>query len=130
MSIDLAFEDGRAPARPRPEVETAIYRITQEALTNARMHGAARRAIVEIAEDATSVRVTVRDDGRGFDPHERTDGFGLLGMQERAQLLGGALEIDTTPGGGTTVTAVLPIGRRAEQTDSGHASNRARGSVG
>ena len=119
VSIDLAFEEGREPTRHRPEVETAIYRITQEALTNARKHGASQRAIVEIAEDATSVRVTVRDDGRGFDPHERTDGFGLLGMQERAQLLGGTLEIDTTPGGGTTVTAVLPIGRRAEQTGFG-----------
>ena len=118
VHVDLAYEEGREQTRHVPEVETAIYRIAQEALTNARKHGGATRAIVEIVEDTTAVRVTVRDDGSGFDPNSRTDGFGLLGMQERAQLLGGTLNVDSSPGQGTTITAVLPVTRRRQEADS------------
>jgi signal transduction histidine kinase len=54
------------------------------------------------------VHLSVRDDGDGFDPAARTAGFGLLGMRERAELLNGTLDIDSAPGNGTTVTAMLP----------------------
>jgi signal transduction histidine kinase len=102
VAIDLA--QGRAADRHLPEVETAMYRIIQEALTNARKHGGAGRAVVEVHEREGAVHLSVRDDGDGFDPAARTAGFGLLGMRERAELLNGTLDIDSAPGNGTTVT--------------------------
>ncbi|HYB25070.1 MAG TPA: GAF domain-containing sensor histidine kinase [Solirubrobacteraceae bacterium] len=112
LTIDLAYEQGRQPDRHVNEVETAMYRIVQEALTNAVKHGGAQRAVVEVEEDHTSVRITVRDDGNGFDPDAKTDGFGLLGMQERAELVGGTFEVRSAVGSGTTVQAQLPAHRR------------------
>jgi signal transduction histidine kinase len=112
LTIDLAYEQGREPDRLVDELETAIYRIIQEALTNAVKHGGARRAVVELEEDSTTVRVTVRDDGDGFDTTATTGGFGLVGMHERAELLGGTLEIESTRGRGTTVRAELPARHR------------------
>jgi signal transduction histidine kinase len=108
LDIDLAYERRRRPDRHVSEVETTIYRIIQEALNNATKHGAARHAQVELVEDEATVRIKVRDDGRGFDPVAHTDGFGLLGMRERIELLQGTLEVASSPGEGTTVTAVLP----------------------
>jgi two-component sensor histidine kinase len=84
VSIDLAYEQGRATSRHSPELETTIYRIIQEALTNATKHGSATRAVVEVIEDDRSVRISVRDNGTGFDPTTKSDGFGLVGMRERA----------------------------------------------
>jgi signal transduction histidine kinase len=109
LVIDLAYERGREPVRHAPELETAVYRIVQEALTNATKHGHARRASVEVVEDDTCVRVTVRDDGRGFDPAAHSSGFGLIGMQERAELLHGRLDIKSSPGHGATVSVVFPV---------------------
>jgi signal transduction histidine kinase len=114
LAIDLAYEQGREPGRHAGDLETTIYRIVQEALTNATKHGGARRAAVEIQEDHGTVRVLVRDDGDGFDPTEKTDGFGLLGMQERAELLGGTFRVESEPGKGTTVSATLPAERRSD----------------
>jgi signal transduction histidine kinase len=114
LIADLAYEQGRRPTRHTAELEAAVYRTVQEALTNAGKHGHAQRAVVEILEDDSTVHVTVRDDGAGFDPAERTDGFGLLGMRERVQLLDGTLEIESTPGDGTTVSATFPVRRRGE----------------
>ncbi len=111
VSIDLAYEQGRERQRHIPEIETAMYRIVQEALTNAAKHGGAKRAVVEIHEDEADIRVSVRDDGTGFDPSDHTDGFGLLGMHERVQLLDGTLLVDSTPGSGTTIEASFPIKR-------------------
>ena len=91
-----------------------MYRIVQEALTNAAKHGKAKRAIVEVHEDDTDIRLRVRDDGEGFDPSVHSDGFGLLGMQERVQLLDGTFEIDSSPGQGTTIEARFPV-RRASR---------------
>jgi signal transduction histidine kinase len=114
VSIDLDYEEGRASERHPPEIETAIYRIVQEALTNATKHGGAKRAVVEIGERDGEVHLRVRDDGYGFDPGEHTDGFGLVGMNERVQLLEGALEVISEPGAGTTVKARFPTQRRAD----------------
>jgi signal transduction histidine kinase len=118
LSVDLAYEQGRRPTRQTAELEAAIYRTVQEALTNAMKHGHAKRAVVEIHEDDATVHVTVRDDGSGFDPAERTDGFGLLGMRERVQLLDGSLEIESATGEGTTVNATFPVERRPEGPDA------------
>ena len=109
LVIDLAHEQGRYGT----EVETAMYRIVQEALNNATKHGAAERAQVEVVEDRSMIRVTVRDDGRGFDPIAHTDGFGLVGMRERIELLEGTFEVRSAPGHGTTVTATFPAVHRS-----------------
>jgi signal transduction histidine kinase len=123
VSIDLAYErvggaweGDRALARHTPELETALYRIVQESLTNATKHGGATRAVVEINEDEDTVRVEVRDDGSGFDPTADTAGFGLLGMRERAELLDGTLRIHSSPGTGATVYASFPVQRRTPPT--------------
>ncbi len=112
LTIDLAYEQGRKPDRHVSEVETAMYRIVQEALNNAMKHGGARHAHVEVAEDDSCVRITVRDDGNGFDPVAHTDGFGLLGMRERVELLHGTLEVTSSPGQGTTIDATFTGGYR------------------
>jgi len=114
LHADLAYEHERAPTRLTAELEAAVYRIVQEALTNATKHGGATRASVEILEDDRCVRIVVRDDGAGFEPGARTDGFGLLGMRERVELLDGTLDVESAPGEGTTVAAVLPVHRRGE----------------
>ena len=115
LTIDLAYEHGRAPDRHTSELETAIYRIVQETLTNASKHGQARRASVIVHEDSAAVRITVQDDGDGFETSAPTSGFGLPGMRERVDLLDGTLEIQSAPGQGTTIKAVLPARRRAAE---------------
>lgn len=114
LSVDLAFEAARSPVRHEPELETGIYRIVQEALNNAASHGGAGRVVVEVVEDEAAVRLTIGDDGEGFDTTRRSDGFGLRGMRERADLLGGSVAVESAPGQSTTVRAVLPARRRAE----------------
>jgi len=111
-SLALAYEEGRAQTRHTAELETAIYRIIQEALTNASKHGQAKRAVIELSDSAAAVELIVRDDGAGFDPTTSTTGFGLLGMRERVELLHGAVRIDSSPGKGTKVTASFPATRR------------------
>ncbi|HUA74085.1 MAG TPA: GAF domain-containing protein [Solirubrobacteraceae bacterium] len=114
VSIDLAYEGGNKAERLSGELETALYRITQEALTNATKHGRATRAVIEIAEDAQDVRLLVRDNGSGFEPAQDSEGFGLLGMQERVALLGGELQIDSQAEQGTVVRVRLPVRRRED----------------
>lgn len=109
LHVDLAYPQGRKPVRHASEVETTMYRVIQEALNNAMTHGGARRAHVELVEDDSTVRITVRDDGSGFDPTAHTDGFGLLGMRERVELLQGTLDVTSSPGKGTTLNVAFPI---------------------
>jgi signal transduction histidine kinase len=88
------------------EVETALYRIAQEALNNVAKHSRARRVEVILERRSDCVLLIVEDDGVGFAPPDSgaaANGFGLVGMQERAALVGASLEIDSTPGKGTTV---------------------------
>ena len=108
LTIDLADEHRRQADQHVGELETAMYRIVQEALTNAIRHGNARHIAIAIQDDHDTIGVTVRDDGDGFVPAAKTDGYGLLGMQERAELLGGTLTIESAPMQGTTVRAALP----------------------
>jgi signal transduction histidine kinase len=105
----LALPDpARAERRLTPEVETTIYRLTQEALTNVAKHAAAEHATIAIETSDGRVRLRVEDDGTGFDSAAATDGFGLIGMRERAALLQGTVEIGSGSTTGTTVTAELP----------------------
>ncbi|HEX8207502.1 MAG TPA: GAF domain-containing sensor histidine kinase, partial [Solirubrobacteraceae bacterium] len=97
-----------------PELESTIYRVVQEALNNVVKHAGAEKAGVEIAERDGRVHILVRDDGRGFEgAGSRKDGFGLIGMEERVELVGGELEVRSVPGEGTEVAIMLPAHRVA-----------------
>jgi len=86
-----------------------LFRVVQEALSNVRKHSGAGRVSVVLRSRRTFVYLTVTDDGCGFEPRRLdTDRLGLAGISERVRLLGGAVEIETTPGAGTTVRATLP----------------------
>jgi signal transduction histidine kinase len=94
-----------------PSVGVALYRIAQEGVTNAVRHARhATRAIVHVADEGERVRLTVRDDGDGGATGHTAPGYGLVGMAERASLLGGTLQAGPDPDGGWTVDAVLPKG--------------------
>jgi signal transduction histidine kinase len=96
-------DDERLP----PELETAVYRLVQEALTNVVKHADAERVTIEIAAYDAHVDVLVRDDGAGFDPDAPREGFGITGMRERVDLAHGTLAIASSPGAGTSVRATL-----------------------
>ncbi len=117
INADMDFEAGRNDNRLLGEIEDTTYRIVQEALTNAVKHGKAGRARVDVSEDGESLRVRVLDEGRGFDPTVPTEGFGLTGMRERVELAGGALELRSAPGKGTTIVAVIPAVHRNNKAD-------------
>jgi len=112
LTVDLDWEAGRATTRHDDELETALYRIAQEAMTNGLKHSGAALLTVDIAEVDGHVIVSVRDDGQGFDPSARAEGFGLLGMRERVELLDGTLTVVSAAGEGTTLSARLPVRRR------------------
>jgi signal transduction histidine kinase len=118
LTVDLDYEQGRKPTRHEPELETAVYRIVQEAINNAVKHSGAARISVGVKDDDGDVTVLVRDDGRGFDPGAGTDGFGLVGMRERVESLGGRLDIESAPASGTIVSVRLPVRRRALPQDA------------
>jgi signal transduction histidine kinase len=109
LTVDLAFEGGRVAARHVPELEETIYRIVQEALTNAIKHAHARRVWIEVRETGGSVAIVVGDDGRGFDPDVAATGFGLVGMRERTTLAQGTLEVRSARGTGTILEVRLPV---------------------
>ena len=86
-----------------PEEELVVYRVAQEALTNAVRHSGAHRVWLTLAAENGVVELTVRDDGAGFNPEVAADGAGLRGMRERAVLIDANLDVTSTAGGGTTV---------------------------
>jgi signal transduction histidine kinase len=105
----VTFESTLGDRLP-PEVETALYRIVQEALTNVVKHARARSVSVVLGEKAHAATLVVEDDGGGFDPaRPRDGGLGLLGMRERIELVGGRLTVESRPGAGTTLVAEVPI---------------------
>jgi PAS domain S-box-containing protein len=112
----LGLEGHRLP----PEVETAVYRIVQEALNNVAKHAAARHASVIVEQDGGELTALVEDDGRGFDPERAGPAsgrrsLGLLGMRERVGLVGGMLLVESAEGGGTTVRVRIPLRPPAEE---------------
>ena len=109
-SLDVQVETRLGPERLPSEVETALYRIVQEALTNVVKHAAAERVSIVVTRVPGRVAVMIEDDGAGFDPSAtRGEGLGLLGMRERVELLDGSLTIDSEPGTGTTLAVELPL---------------------
>jgi signal transduction histidine kinase len=105
------------PYRLPAEYETVLFRITQEALTNIAKHARATRVTVTLGFSPTEVELTVQDNGRGFDLDQalqrngRSAGWGLLGMRERASLIGGQATVESSPGQGACVRVTVPTSR-------------------
>jgi PAS domain S-box-containing protein len=111
--VRVTFHVPRSISRLPPAVATTAYRIVQEALTNVARHAQVNAATVMLSVDKHEVVVEIHDQGVGFDYKAvlaRKAGGGLVGMQERAALVGGRLTIESAPGAGTRVTAHLPLG--------------------
>jgi signal transduction histidine kinase len=96
-------ESGLLHQRLPSEIETTLYRIAQEALNNVAKHASAQHVDVILERRADTILLIVEDDGRGFEPGGHGGGFGLVSMRERAALVGASLEIESSPGQGTTV---------------------------
>ena len=113
LQVSLRYADGVINTRLLPDIELAVYRVIQEALTNIRRHSSATRVTVTVVEDDETVVAEISDNGKGFDA-ERAAGFGLSGMRERAELATGTLEVTaaTAGGHGTTVRLVVPARHR------------------
>jgi signal transduction histidine kinase len=96
------------------EAELVLFRIVQEALSNVRRHSRASRVVTEVEFGESTVRISVEDNGQGFEPPGRTDDLaamgklGLVGMRERAQLIGGTVAVESELGKGTTVIVEVP----------------------
>ncbi|HVR04718.1 MAG TPA: sensor histidine kinase [Solirubrobacteraceae bacterium] len=126
VKTEIALDSQR---RLDPELESTIYRVVQEALTNVSRHAQATSAVISVAgsSDGSAVRVSVTDDGRGLPASSalgpRGDGlqggFGLSGMRERAELVGGELDLRDAPGGGTRMRLTVPLAGRPVPSEVG-----------
>jgi signal transduction histidine kinase len=105
VDLEIQLGDDRLPA----DVETTIYRIVQEALTNVTKHAAATRISILVTRTENTAVLVVEDDGEGFEPGQGGDGLGLTGMRERVALVGGRLKVETSTGSGTTIAAEIPL---------------------
>jgi two-component system sensor histidine kinase UhpB len=115
MGVTFDLHSALGPERLAPELESTCFRIVQEAVTNIARHAGAKHVRIELTRNRASVHLTIRDDGAGFDPaaarrRARNGGsFGVLGMEDRARLLGGVFRIISAPGKGTTIRVRLPL---------------------
>lgn len=123
VEAEFTVEGGHR--RTRPEVETVLFRIAQEALTNVAKHAKATRVIVSLAYGVDEVELEVQDDGQGFESDRILGGgsrdrraWGLLGIQERVALVGGSVQIESKPEAGTTIRVRIPL--RDEGAHDGH----------
>ena len=105
IDLEIQLGDDRLPA----DVETTMYRIVQEALTNVTKHAAATRISVLLTRTEKTAVLVVEDDGEGFELAGATAGLGLTGMRERVALVGGRLKVETGTGSGTTIAAEIPL---------------------
>jgi signal transduction histidine kinase len=97
------------PRNLSPGWETNLLRIGQEALTNALRHARASRFELLLAFERRGIRLTLKDDGCGFDPSKNHEGFGLEGMRERTEDMGGRFAIESSKGNGAVISIVLPL---------------------
>ena len=111
VSLGLARHGGIAAQRLDRELESTVYRLVQEALTNVAKHAEAETVWIDVSQDKTSISIVVRDDGLGFDMDASAAGFGLIGMRERVALAGGSLTIVSTPDVGTVLRGRVPLER-------------------
>jgi signal transduction histidine kinase len=108
--LEVVFESGLPEERLPQAIETTLYRVVQEALTNVIKHAAASRVSIRLVQGDRSVKAVVEDDGRGFDPQTaRADALGLVGMRERVALVRGKVAIESSPGSGATVRVEVPL---------------------
>jgi signal transduction histidine kinase len=113
--IRFTLREHGEPTRLPTTVETALFRVTQEAINNIARHSRATRAECTLHFTPTQVQVIIKDNGKGFDPktifssNEHRRGLGLLGMQERMSAVGGRVEIESTPGGGALIRLTVPV---------------------
>ncbi|MFH1941478.1 MAG: PAS domain S-box protein [bacterium] len=116
--IKVKFETDDIEGRLDPEIETVLYRTAQETLTNIAKHAEARHVKIRLRKRKSSVELTVKDDGKGFDlekvtlHEEKKHRVGLLGMRERVASVGGIFRIETNPGRGTKLLIQIPLGER------------------
>jgi signal transduction histidine kinase len=109
LDIDLGDGQGGEPRRLDPPTENTIYRLVQEALSNAAKHAQAERADIRVTALPGTIELVVSDNGHGFDPGESTSGFGLLGMRERVELGRGTFQLESVLDAGTTLHVTLPF---------------------
>jgi signal transduction histidine kinase len=107
--IEVDLEPRLGEERLPAEIETTLYRITQEALTNVVKHAQARHVSIVLTRRNASVAAVIEDDGRGFGAETGSNGLGILGMQERVALVGGRVEVESSPGSGTTLSIEVPL---------------------
>jgi signal transduction histidine kinase len=129
IETEIELDSYASEQRLDPELESTIYRVVQEALTNVSRHAEATKALISVVEHDGILRASVTDNGKGLPAggpsrpatpgEELKGGFGLAGMRERAELVGGELELTPAPGGGATVRLTVPLAGRpaAGQTD-------------
>jgi two-component system sensor histidine kinase UhpB len=104
--VHIDFDDRNIPKGP----QTALFRIAQESLTNVARHAAASRVAIYLSAHQTGVKLTIRDNGRGIlTDYDRERSFGILGMRERIAALDGQFFLDSSPGEGTMITAIVPL---------------------
>jgi signal transduction histidine kinase len=118
IESELRLRDYDRGPELSPELETTIYRLVQEALTNVVKHARASRVRVSVGSEGREVVVEVRDDGKGFDASARSEGFGLAGMRERVGLAGGTFSLESGATG-TLLCARLPLYRGELTTQTG-----------
>lgn len=115
LGIIVQFEASGFERRLRPELETALFRVAQEAITNIAKHAGAETVLIQCLERDDGVAIEIEDDGKGFvpaslpPPAARERGLGLMGMRERVELFGGTIEVDSAPGQGTRVSVSVPL---------------------
>lgn len=123
----VRFEENVGPLRLKPELEIACFRVTQEALTNVMRHAGADEVWIALKCSGEELRLTVRDDGTGFDMEaarrEGAKSLGLIGMEERTRMAGGRFTIDTAPLAGTEINAVFPISALEREEAGGDAAD-------
>ncbi len=107
--IEVVADLSIGAERLDPELETAVYRLVQESLTNIAKHAGANGVTLQVSAGEGRLDVLISDDGRGFDLMDERGGFGLAGMRERVELTGGELQIESKPGAGTRVMASVPL---------------------
>jgi signal transduction histidine kinase len=108
VDAELSLPEGRPHPERGIDLDATVYRVVQEALSNVAKHSRAERVRLSVVERDGSIEVSIEDDGVGFDPDLPEEGFGLLGMRERVAMAGGSLAIDSAPGTGTRIKAVIP----------------------
>jgi signal transduction histidine kinase len=113
--VSVRCEFGDLPRLP-PEMETALFRICQETLSNVARHAQATAVLVQVGVEGEQVVIDIEDDGKGFDPNAagQADGrkhWGLMGIRERAEILGGVATVESEPGQGTHVVVRIPLPR-------------------